>query len=206
MLIDHVAAVVPDAAEAAERLRESHGLGSEQGPYFPFAGTRAYNVPLRPPAYLELHAVEDRAVAETSVSGRAALAREASGFGLFGWAVLAEDLESISARLDIEIRDFTIDHGDGTLRGFRAVDGSPHLPFFVDYPNNGDRRDRWQAMYERVGHTSAPAGFSRLTISGSAREMEDWLGPNDLPLMFVDGSEGILEARIATTRGELIIS
>src|SRR5206468_455816 len=148
VLIDHVAAVVPEAAEAAERLRKSHGLGGEQGPYFPFAGTRAYTVPLRPPAYLELHVIEDRAVAETSVSGRAALAREATGFGLFGWAVLVEDLELISARLGIAISDFTIDHGDGTLRGFRAIDGPPHLPFFIDYPNNGDRLGRWQAIYD----------------------------------------------------------
>ena len=50
-----------------------------------------------------------------------------------------------------------------------------HLPFFIDYPNNGDRVRRWRAMYERVRHTSAPRGFSELTISGSERAMRDWL-------------------------------
>ena len=56
-------------------------------------------------------------------------------------------------------------------------------------------------MYERVGHTSSPAGYSELTISGSEDEMRDWLGPHDLPLRFVDGRQGVREARIATANG-----
>lgn len=95
-MIDHVVKLVPDAAETARELRERHGLGSEQGPYLPFAGTRGYNVPLKPPAYLEVLTIEDHDAAERSESGRRALACEAAGFGLIAWAVLVDDLETVS--------------------------------------------------------------------------------------------------------------
>jgi hypothetical protein len=206
MIIDHVVLVVPDAVEAARELRERHGLGSERGPYHPFAGTRSHSVPLQPPAYLEFLTIEDRGVAQKTEPGRAALACEAAGCGLLAWAVLVEDIEALSQRLGIEIVDYTVPQGDGTLRGWRTVTGPPHLPFLIDYPNNGDRFGRWQAMYQRVGHSCSPSGFSELTISASEREVVDWLGPHDLPLRVIDGREGITEARIATARGDVIIT
>ena len=162
-------------------------------------------MPLKPPQYLEFLTIENREVAETTKAGRRALACEARGFGLLAWAVLVDDLEAVSDRLGIEIFDHTIPHGDGTLRGWRTVTGPRHLPFFIDYPNNGDRVGRWQAMFDRVGHTCSPSGFSELTISGDEDEMLEWLGPNDLPLRFVDGPLGIREARIATTQGEIVV-
>lgn len=205
VLIDHAVSVVPDAAGSVKALRDRHGLGSEQGPYLPFAGTRGYNVPLKPPAYVEVLAIEDRDAAAKSDSGRGALACEARGGGLLQWAVLVDDLEATSSRLGIEIFDYTITHGDGTLRGWRAVSGPAHLPFFIDYPNNGDRVGRWQAMYARVGHSCAPRGFAELTISGSETEMRGWLGSHDLPLRFIDGREGIRAARIATALGDVVL-
>ena len=206
MVIDHVAMLVPDAARAAEDLRRRYGLGSEPGPYLPFAGTRGHSVPLEPPAYLEFHTIEDRDAAESTETGRRVLAVEAAGGGLFSWCVRVDDLGAVSRRLGIEIFDYTTPHGDGTLRGWRSVSGPTHLPFFIDYPNNGDRVRRWQAMYERVGHTSSPGGFSELTISGSESELLEWLGPHDLPLRFVAGSRGIAEVRIGTPTGDLVIS
>jgi len=206
MVIDHVVMLVPDAARTTDELRGEYGLGSELGAYLPLAGTRGYNVPLRPPTHLEVLAIEDRQVAEATPAGRRALACEAAGFGLFSWAVRVDDLDAVSRRLGIEVFDYTVPHGDGTLRGWRAVSGPSHLPFFIDYPNNGDRVGRWRAMYDRVGHACAPAGFSELAISGSEREMRDWLGPHDLPLRFVGGRRGIHEARIATAGGEVVIA
>jgi hypothetical protein len=206
MVIDHVVVLAPDAADAARDLRRDRGLGSERGPSLPLAGTRGYIVPLRPPAYLEVLAIEDRHTAAESESGRRALACEAAGFGLLAWSVLVDDLEAVSERLGITIFDYTIPHGDGTLRGWRAVSGPPHLPFFIDYPNNGDRLGRWRAMYDRVGHTCAPSGFSELIISGSETEMTNWLGPHDLPLTFLPGRQGIREARIATLRGDVVVT
>jgi hypothetical protein len=205
-MIDHVVMLVPDAAQTAKKLRSEYGLGSEQGPYLALAGTRGHNVPLKPPTYFEFHTIEDRQVAERTNAGRIALECEAAGFGLFSWSVRVDDLEAVSKRLGIEIFDYTVPHDDGTLRGWRAVSGPPHLPFFIDYPNNGDRVGRWQAMYDRVGHSCAPAGFSELTISGSESELRDWLGPHDLPLRVVAGRVGIREARIATADGEVVIA
>jgi hypothetical protein len=205
LVIDHVVTLVADAVRAAEELRARHGLGSEPGPYTPFTGTRSHSVPLEPPAYLELLTIENRRAAEATQPGRIVLACEAAGFGLFAWAVLVDDLEAVSERLAIEIFDYTIPRGDGTLRGWRAVSGPVHLPFFIDYPNNGDRIGRWQAMYDRVEHASSPGGFSELTIAGSEEEMLDWLGPHDLPLRFVTGEAGIREARISTADGDVVI-
>jgi hypothetical protein len=210
MVIDHVAVLVPDAAAAAQELREQHGLGSELGPYLPLAGTRGFMVPLLPPAYLEVLAIEDRVAAASSASGRDALACEAAGFGLLAWSVLADDLEAVSLRVGREIFDYTVPHGDGTLRGWRSVakrEGTfrSALPFFIDYPNNGDRGSRLQAAYDRVRHTSAPTGFSELTISGSAGELGDWLGPHDLPIRLVPGDAGLVEARIATAAGDVVL-
>jgi hypothetical protein len=205
MIVDHVAVLVPDADEAAREVRVRHGLGTSPGS-LPLAGTRTRTVWLEPPQYLELHSIEDRAAAEATESGRRVLACEAAGFGMLAWAVLVDDLEAVSRRLGVEIFDYTIPHPDGTLRGWRAVSGPPHLPFFVDYPDNGDRSGRHRAMYVQARHSCAPTRFSELTISGSAAELRDWLGPHDLPLRFVGGTGGLCEARIATSRGEVTVA
>jgi hypothetical protein len=206
MIVDHVVMLVPDADRAAAELRERHGLGCERGMYYERAGTRHYTVPLEAPQHLEFVTIENRRAAEASETGRRVLSCEAAGFGLFAWSVLVDDLEAVSRRVGIEIFDYTIPHGDGTLRGWRAVSGPAHLPFFIDYPDNGDRISRWQSMYDRVEHTCSPSGFSELTISGSASEMLDWLGPHELPLSFVAGQRGLVEARIATVNGEVVIA
>lgn len=205
MEIDHVVMLVADATRTVERFRSVHGLGSEASGYLPLAGTRAYSVPLEPPAYLEFHTIENREVAERTNAGRVALACEAAGYGWFSWSVRVDDLEAVSERLGLEIFDYTVPHGDGTSRGWRTVSGPPNLPFFIDYPNNGDRVGRWRSMYERVGHSSAPRGISQLTIGGDRGELADWLGPNDLPLHVADGGEGIRDVRIASAHDELVI-
>jgi hypothetical protein len=206
MVIDHVVLLVPDGDAAMCELRERHGLGSERGPYHEFSGTRSHMVPLQPPAYLELLAIENCEAAGRNEAGRRVLACEARGFVLLAWAVLVDDLEAVAARVGIEIFDYTIPYGDGTLRGWRSVTGPEHLPFFIDYPNNGDRIGRLRGMYERVAHTRATHGFRGVTVAGREDELRDWLGPNDLPLRIVDGEPGLHEARIATSTGDIVIS
>ena len=173
--------------------------------YYPRAGTRHWFVPFLPPQGLEVLEIEDREAAQNTRDGKSVLACEARGFGLFSWCVLVDDLESVSERLGLEIFDYTLAQADGTLRGWRAVSGPANLPFFIDYPNNGDRAGRFLAKYEQVGHTSAPTRFNGLTISGSETEHRDWLGPNDLPLRFTAGDLGVIEARIETAWGEVVI-
>lgn len=197
--------LVANAAAKTTELRNQFGLGSERGMFYPRAGTRHWFMPLLPPQGLEVLEIEDREAALTSSDGENVLAVEARGGGLFSWCVLVDDLESVSDRLGIAIFDYTLPQPDGTLRGWRTVSGPPNLPFFIDYPNNGDRHGRFRAMYERAAHTSAPTHFSGLTISGSPAEHRDWLGPNELPLQYVAGDLGVVEARIATARGEAVI-
>ncbi|TMB51839.1 MAG: VOC family protein [Chloroflexi bacterium] len=78
--------------------RAVYGLGCERGPYLPFAGTRGHNVPLEPPAYLELLTIENREAAASTETGRRVLAQEAAGGGLFSWCVLVDDLEASPSR------------------------------------------------------------------------------------------------------------
>jgi hypothetical protein len=167
VVIDHVVMLVADAAETSRQLRERYGLGSERGPYHSFAGTRSHSVPLEPPSYLEFLTIERRDVAQMTDTGRRVLACEQAGSALLAWAARVDDLEAASRRVGIDIADYTVSHGDGTLRGWRTVTGPAHLPFFIDYPNNGDRVGRWQAMYGRVRHTCGPGGFIELTVGGS---------------------------------------
>ncbi len=205
MLIDHVALLAADAASKTAELRAQLGLGAERGMYYPRAGTRHWFVPLQPPQGLEVIEIENREAAQNGPDGQAVLACETRGFGLFSWCVLVDDLDAIALRLGIDIHDYTLAQADGTLRGWRTVSGAAHLPFFIDYPNNGDRAGRFRAMYERAGHTSAPTEFARLRISGSEREHREWLGPHDLPLDFIAGRMGLVEARIATAWGDAVI-
>jgi catechol 2,3-dioxygenase-like lactoylglutathione lyase family enzyme len=207
VVIDHVAMLVADAEEAGRGLRDRCGLGLERSAYLPLAGTWMHTVWLDPPQFLELHTIEDRVVAAGTESGRRVLACERDGGGLFAWAVLVDDLEAVSARLGVEILDYTTPHPDGTLRGWRAVSGPPHLPFFIDYPRNGDRAGRIRSRYAASGHLSAPTGFTGLTIGGSRAELDEWLGPNELPLDVVEGERrGIRAARIATAWGEISVT
>ena len=169
--------------------------------YYPRAGTQHWNVPMPFPQYLEFMAIVNRSDAETGSFGPTTLAAEAAGGGLFAWAVLVDDLGAVAQRHGLVVDDYTLEQGDGTLRGWRTATGPAHLPFFIDYPNNGNRAERWQAMYERVGHTSRPKGVRRLTVEGSEMEMRDWLGPHDLPIDFVPGSRGLVAAEIDTAQG-----
>lgn len=202
--IDHLCWLVadPEATEAALRTR---GVGSERGMYYPRAGTRHWFVPLLPPQGLEFMTIVNRDDARSGNAGPSVLAAEAAGGGLFAWAVLVDDLEDVATRRGLAIDDYTLPQPDGTLRGWRTATGPSHLPFFIDYPNNGPRAERLAAAYDRVGHTCGPTAFSRLTVEGSAREMLDWIGPNDLPIEFVAGTRGLVAADIDTRHGTLSV-
>lgn len=142
MVIDHVVVLVDDAIETAQDLRERYGLGSERGQFHPFAGTRSHSVPLQPPAYLEFLTIEERTIAASTVTGRAVLACEAAGSGLLAWSVLVDDLDAVAQRLDIELVDYTVPHGDGTLRGWRkeSAAAAPDRDFCRATSRNTRRR------------------------------------------------------------------
>lgn len=150
---------------------------------------------------MEFVVIANRADAEQGDVGPATLAAEAEGGGLLAWAVLIDDLEAVAQRHGLVVDDYTLEQPDGTLRGWRTATGPPHLPFFIDYPNNGDRAQRWHEMYKRAGHTSTPSGFRLLTVEGGDEEMQHWLGPHDFPIKYVQGHRGLVSAEINTTHG-----
>ncbi len=171
--------------------------------YNPRAGTQHYNVALRPPQILEFMTIANRLDAGAGDAGRAVLACEARGFGLFSWCVLVDDLEAVSRRLGIPIDDCTIPHGDGTLRGWRTVSGPDRMPFFIDYPNNGDRKGRLLALAEASRHSCLPGSFLNLVIEGDEGELREWLGPHELPILCVPGDQGVVSVEIATSHGPI---
>lgn len=204
MQIDHLCWFVDDP-EATQVALRREGLGCERGMYYPRAGTQHWLVPLFPPQCLEFMAIVNRADAAVGDVGPATLAAEEAGGGLFAWAVLVSDLEGIAARHGLPIDDYTLPQPDGTLRGWRTATGPAHLPFFIDYPNNGNRTERLADLYGRAGHACAPTHFSRLVIEGDPAEMNEWLGPHDLPLTYMDGTRGLVSAEIATARGSVLV-
>ncbi len=204
--VDHVTSVVADPLDVCHHLRERHGLGSERSGYLDYAGARSWLVPLRPPSYLELLSIEDQDAALISTTGRQLLDRLASGGGLVAWSVLVDDLALVSERLHIPIFDYTKLDEHGVVRGWKSVTGPPHLPFFIQYGGPEARAIRMRDLYQRVAHRTLPTAFSQLAISGSASEHLAWLGPHHLPLSFVAGNRGLVEARIATSEGEVVLT
>ncbi len=204
MQIDHVCWLVEDPDKTLAELA-SMGLGALKGMYYKEGGTQHWNVWLSPPQYLEFMSIVNREDAAKGSAGSAILGCEQRGFGLFWWAVLVDNLEEISERLGITINDYTLKQPDGTLRGWRTVTGPEHLPFFIDYPNNGNREERLRAMRDQAGHKRLPTHFSKLVIQGSKKEMDEWLGPNELPLEYTAGTAGIVAAEIATNSGAIVI-
>jgi hypothetical protein len=200
-VLDHVVWLVPDAQATLAELRIKHGLGHRRSMYYPRAGTQHYTVPLQPPAYFEVLEIVNRDDAASGDVGPQVLACEARGYGLFAWAVLVDDVEPVAARLGLPIDDYTLAQPDGTLRGWRTVDGADHLPFFIDYPNNGNRAERLDIQYAEAEHTSAPSHFTALHLEGDKDELDAWLGPHDLPLHYRPGDRGIYAAEIATADG-----
>lgn len=201
MVIDHVARLVPEI-EAAERALREQGLGVHRGAYHAFMGARSYTMPLVHPQYLELLVIEDRTVAAATVDGQTLLTCESNGTPLVGWAVLVPNLEEIADRVGIAVHDWTLPQPDGTLRGWRSVWAGPELPFFIDYPNNGDRAGRYAAMYEQVRHTVQPTEFVDITVGGDAAELDEWLGEHALPITYAGGPPGVRSVTIRTAAGD----
>lgn len=170
LTVGHLCWLVDDPERTRADLRAA-GLGSERGMFYERAGTQHWNVWLEPPQHLELLAIADRELAARSDVGPQVLAAEQRGAGLFAWAVLVDDLDAVAARLGLAVDDDTLEQPDGTLRGWRTVSSPAHLPFFVDYPRNGDRTARLRAGYERCGHAARPTRFHALHLAFDEEEV-----------------------------------
>jgi hypothetical protein len=206
-ILDHVTVVVADAAAYTAALRSDHGLGSFDGGHLDHLGARSFSVPLAPPSYLELLAVDDEPADGTTPLGRRVLDLRDAGGGLIAWTVRVGDLDAVSRRVGVDVYEGSTRVVSGALRRWRTVTGADHLPIFISYPDDpeDERTQRWRGTYDWVAHTSAPGGFTALDVGGDRAEYEEWLGPHDLPLRYVPGPPGLRSVTIATTAGDVVV-
>jgi hypothetical protein len=165
-------------------------------------GTRNATVPLQPPQYCELVAVDD----PEGEWGAALSATLGDGDRLIGWAVRPDDLDGVARRLGVEPTEGTTEFEDGTVSWWRMV-GDPlsPLPFFVSSPVGPARTARHRVVYERAQHDRRAERFAWLEVGGDERELREWLGPNELPIRYVGGERGIRAAAIATGDGGIVL-
>ncbi len=129
---------VVDLAATAERLR-AVGLDVQEGGTHPQFGTRNMVVPLGR-SYLELLAVEDRALAEQSLFGRTLLTRTAEGDRLVRWSIRTDRIDDVASDLGLEVDDRSRLHPDGRTLQWRSAGMTPSLldpsrPFFMQWPD-----------------------------------------------------------------------
>ena len=136
--IDHAVLAVGDLDEAGARILRTHGLASVPGGVHPRWGTANRIIPLGRD-YLELIAVVDPAVADTTAFGRTLQALTADGRDHWAELCVADtDVDATAARLGLEVEAglrTTPDgreirwHGAGLEESVRR----PYLPFFITW-------------------------------------------------------------------------
>jgi hypothetical protein len=184
--IDHVIWATADLDAAAERLERSHGLRAAGGGRHDGMGTHNRIVPLGG-GYLELLAVADAEEAAGSALGRAVTERLASvGEGLMSWAVAAEDVTAVAARLGSELVTITRQGFTGRLTGVAEAMAEPGLPFFVE-------RSRDVADPGAVGDAG---GITWIEVAGDAARLEAWLAGAALPLRVRPGAPALIAVGI----------
>lgn len=185
---------VVDLAATAARLR-AVGLDVQEGGTHPQFGTRNMVVPLGR-SYLELLAVEDRAVAEQALFGQTLLALTADGDRLVRWSIRTDRIDEVAEDLGIDIDERSRLHPDGRTLRWRSAGMTPSLldpsrPFFMQWPD-ADWPGREPAEHE------VPVGeILDLEVSVPDREAltHRTLGA-DLPLTVHDGPGDLLSVTI----------
>jgi hypothetical protein len=199
--IDHVVRAVRDLDLAGDRLFRDHGLASVPGGRHPAWGTANRIVPLGD-AYLELVAVDDPAVARTTVFGRAISEHAGEGDRWFAVCLADDDLGGTAARLGLAVTDGSRIRPDGTELRWRLAgvedDRDGWLPFFI----------AWDAPPEAhpgrapVVHRVPVAGIDRVDLTGDGERLATWVVGSDLPLRVVAGAPpGVRSVRLALAGG-----
>jgi hypothetical protein len=181
MRIDHVIYATTDLDRAAARVESELGLSAVRGGRHDGHGTHNRIVPLGG-GYLELMAVADPEEAAESPIGRAVQAWLTDhAEGLFAWAVEAEDLDSVAARLGSPITTVTRDGFSARLVGVAEALRDPWQPFFI-------ARDH--AIPDPDAGADA-GGIAWLEVGADTDRLEGRLGGADLPLRIVEGTPGL---------------
>jgi len=186
MELDHVLIAVADLKSAAAAFEERFGLVSVEGGRHPAWGTANRIVPLGS-NYLELVAVVDKAVAAESVFGRWVREGAAAAGRPIGWAVRTDSIEDVAARLRLTVSEGSRMTPTGDVLRWRSggveqAMAAPALPFFIEW-GAGTRLPGTT----KAGHPADPVGISRLDLEGDQRQIDDWLGDPDLPIVVREG-------------------
>ena len=186
MRIDHVIYATADLDAAAARVDADLGVPAAGGGRHAGLGTHNRIVPLGG-GYLELLAVADAEEAAGSPLGRAVTERLASvGEGLMGWAVSAEDVTAVAARLGTELVEIRRQGFVGRLTGVAEAMAEPGLPFFIE---------RGRDVPDPAGDRGY-GGITWVEVAGDAARLDAWLGGAELPLRVRPGAPALLAVGI----------
>jgi hypothetical protein len=186
VVLDHIVVAVHDLDSAAEYLKREHGLGSYVGGSHPSWGTANRIVPLGD-SYVELIAVVDEPIADTSDVGRWVADGASNRGSPIGWAVRPDDLDATSRRLGLTAQEGSRTTPDGTtvrwrMAGIERAIGD-HLPWFIEWTN--------ASTYPGLAETALGARVMRIEVEGDATQLDAWLGAHVLPLAVRPGARGI---------------
>jgi hypothetical protein len=197
--LDHVVFAVADLEAAARELEARLGVASLAGGRHPGWGTANRIVPLGG-AYLELVAVVDASEAAGSAFGRWVAAAASDRLQPTGWAVRTDDLDSVAARLGLEIAASSRTRPDGSVLRWRLAGAEhaaldPSLPFFIE----------WGEGVPLPGGEGVRMMLTELRLRGDERRLQGWLGPNELPLRLVAGSPAVTAVVLSGAERDVVI-
>jgi len=207
--VDHVLLGVRDLEAAAGRLLEEHGLVALAGGV-PGAGLRNRIVPLAPPQYLELIALDGRWSGDENGNRRWLREGTASGDRIIWWAVGTDEIDAVAARTGrAAVAGRALEEAGSMRGGWRSIwppgGGASGMPFFIEYETDPTKqRALRQQGYARAASPAKPGVILEIETGGDEAAMRAWLGA-ELPLRFVEGAPGVHAVRMASARGDIVI-
>jgi len=175
----------------------------------PGAGLRNRILPLAPPQYLELIALDPRWRGEDNANRSWLRESTAAGNRLIWWAVGTDDIDDVAARTGREaIAGRALEEAGSMTGGWRSVwppgGGVSGLPFFIGYETDPTEQRALRHEYARAASPASPGAILEIETGGDEATMRAWLDA-ELPVRIVEGAAGIRAVRIASARGEIVI-
>ena len=203
--IDHVVFAVRELDAAATRILEELGLASVPGGVHPHWGTANRIIPLGDRQYLELIAVIDPAVAATTHLGRTLQARTSEGDAWFAMCLASDDIESVAARVGLEVTAGSRTLPDGQTVSWRGagIDDparTADLPFFIAW----DVPEALHPGETPIEHPCGATGIEWVEIDGDQARFTAWVEGAPLPVRLHTGEPGVRAVSLQTPRGQLV--
>jgi hypothetical protein len=203
--IDHVLIAVGDLEKAAGDLEARFSVASIPGGHHTGWGTANRIISLGE-TYLELVAVIDKHEASQSAFGSWVARPHPHPNHPLGWAVRVNNLGPVAERLSLVMRAGSRLRADGvTLRwrtgGIERAASEPSLPFFIEW---GQETPFPGGVV--TSHAAGRVELRRLLLDGDAARLEEWLGPNQLPITMRAGVPSVTEIVLSRAAGEIVLN